>query len=50
MYKHPEWAKGSTARENLNQPAAVLYEQVRYAESSADEQAVQRFTEETKKT
>jgi len=49
LYKHPEWDKGSTARENLNETAAGLYEQVRYREDPADEQTAQQFTEETKK-
>ena len=49
LYKHPEWAKGSTARENLNDKAAFLYEQVRYRENPADEQDARQFVEETKK-
>ena len=49
MYKHPEWDKGSTAREKLSDKAASLYEQVRYRENPADEQDARRFADETKK-
>ncbi len=49
MQKHPQWAAGSTARENLNDTAASIYERVRYSEYSADEEIARCFAEETKK-
>lgn len=49
MQKHPEWAKGSTARENLNVAAANVYERVRYSNYPIDDADVQKFAEETKK-
>ena len=49
MRKHPEWAKGSTARENLPEAAAVVYERVRYSSYPAGEADARKFAEETKK-
>ena len=49
MRKHPEWDSGSTARENLNQAAASVYERVRYSQYTADEEESRSFVTETKK-
>ncbi len=49
MRKHPEWAKGSTARENLNAAAANVYERVRYSSYPVGEADARNFAEETKK-
>ena len=49
MRKHPEWAKGSTARENLNVAAANVYERVRYSNYAVEEEDALKFAEETKK-
>ena len=49
MRKHPEWAKGSTARENLNAAAANVYERVRYSNYAVEEEDALKFAEETKK-
>ena len=49
MRKHPEWAKGSTARETLNFSAANMYERVRYGSYCAVDEDAQKFIEETKK-
>lgn len=50
MRRHPEWDSGSTARENLNESAASVYEWVRYKEAPVTEADAQRFVDETKKT
>lgn len=47
--KHPQWGVGSTARENLPEQAAVLYERARYSDHPVDEEAAERFKTETKK-
>ena len=49
MQKHPEWTKGSTARENLNYEAANVYERVRYSGYPVGEEDAKNFAEETKK-
>jgi len=50
MQKHPEWFSGSTARENLPQEAAPIYEKVRYSPYPVTEEEAMRFAEETKRT
>lgn len=49
MRKNPQWTKGSTPRENLNDTAASVYEAVRYGEQTANDADARKFTEETKK-
>lgn len=49
MQKHPEWDSGSTARENLPESAAPLYERVRYSPYPVTEEDAQQFSAETKK-
>lgn len=49
MQKHPEWDSGSTARENLPEAAAPLYERVRYSSYPVTEEDAQQFNAETKK-
>lgn len=49
MRKHPEWKKGSTARENLNNTAASVYERVRYSSSTISQEDAGSFISETKK-
>lgn len=49
MQKHPEWDSGSTARENLPESAAPLYERVRYSPYPVTEEDAQQFAAETKK-
>ncbi|MBQ4641031.1 MAG: hypothetical protein IJB47_00230 [Oscillospiraceae bacterium] len=48
MRQHPQWHRGSTARENLNPAAASVYEQARYSKHPVAEADAQRFAEETK--
>ncbi len=48
MNGHPQWHRGSTARENLNADAASVYEQARYSDHPVEEADAQRFAEETK--
>lgn len=49
MRKNPQWAKGSTPRENLSDAAASVYEAVRYGEQTANDADAQRFAEETRR-
>lgn len=49
MRKHPEWARGSTARENLSNTAASVYERVRYSSSTISQEDAGSFISETKK-
>lgn len=46
LRRHPDWHEGRTARENLPQAAAQLYEQARYSGRTLDAQAAERFCEE----
>lgn len=48
LQNHPQWHRGSTARENLNPAAASVYEQARYSSHPVEESDAQRFAEETK--
>ena len=47
--KHPEWTQQSTARENLNEEAAKLYEQARYSDHPITEADADRFRSEIEK-
>ena len=49
MHRHPEWESGSTARENLNEEAASIYEYTRYSGRPVDEDKARTFAAETKK-
>ena len=47
--KHPEWTVQSTARENLQERAAGLYELARYSTHPVQEADAESFKKETKK-
>lgn len=49
MSKHPEWESGSTARENLSDQAAPLYEKARYSDHPITEADAARFTSNTRR-
>lgn len=45
--KHPEWKEQSTARENLTEAAAQLYERARYSEHPITQEDAQCFKDQT---
>ena len=47
--RHPEWQKGSTARENLPEETAAIYERARYSSHPISAEEADRFKVETKK-
>lgn len=47
--KNPQWHKGTTARENLPEEPAVLYERARYSSHPVTAEDANRFKTETKK-
>ena len=47
--KHKEWKDGSTARENLSESLAGVYERARYSDHPVTEEEAARFKSETKK-
>lgn len=47
--KHKEWKAGSTARENLPEELACVYERARYSNYPVTEEEAARFKSETKK-
>lgn len=49
LRKHPQWRASSTARENLPQPSAALYERVRYSEHPVSQSDADRFTADTRR-
>lgn len=46
--KHPQWRRASTARENLPEEAASLYERARYSDHPISEDDARRFKTATK--
>lgn len=50
LQKHPEWKDSSTARENLAESAADIYEEVRYSDNSISSEEADRFTDITDTT
>lgn len=46
--KHQEWRAGNTARENLPEQAAELYERARYSDHPISEEDAAKFKSETK--
>lgn len=46
--KHPEWQDHSTARENLPEDPAALYERARYSEHPITPEEAEQFKKETK--
>lgn len=44
LYKHPEWGRGTTARENLPPEAAPLYERARYSDHPLTDGDAERFS------
>lgn len=48
LTQHPEWKTYDTARENLPEEAARLYERARYSEHPVTMEDVERFRNETK--
>ena len=49
LMKHREWHSGKTARENLPDPAASLYERARYSQHLITEEDAQQFIADVKK-
>lgn len=49
LTKHPEWAAGSTARENLPEDAAAVYERARYSGHPISQEEAARFHAGTRK-
>lgn len=49
LRRNPKWAASSTARENLPEQAAVLYERTRYSDHPVTGEDAERFAAETKK-
>lgn len=49
LYKHPNWDLGSTARENLPNEAAAVYEQARYSSHPVTQEDAALFVSKTKK-
>ena len=49
LRSHPEWAPGSTARENLPREMAALYERARYSTHSVSEGDASAFADGSKK-
>lgn len=49
LVKHPEWSAGSTARENLPDEAARLYEKARYSAHSITENEADQFADRIKR-
>jgi len=47
--RHPEWKKGSTARENLPVETAAIYERARYSTHPISPEEADRFKTDTKK-
>lgn len=47
--KHPEWHAADTARDNLAESAAELYEKARYSDHTITQQDAARFKNETKR-
>ena len=47
--RHPEWEYGSTARENLSDAAAPLYEKARYSSHPITEEDAETFRTNTKR-
>lgn len=47
MQKNPKWNKHSTARENLTETAAQLYEKARYSTHEITQQDAEQFKDET---
>ena len=47
--KNPQWQSASTARENLPESSAGIYERARYSPHPITEEDAERFKEETKK-
>lgn len=45
LLKHPEWSAGNTARENIPDQAARLYERARYSEHAVTEDDAGQFTD-----
>ena len=43
LWKHPEWSKGTTAREKLPQEAAEIYERARYSQHPVTEEEAEAF-------
>lgn len=49
MKKHPHWALSSTARENLPEDSASLYERARYSDHPVAKEDAERFTAGTRR-
>ncbi len=48
LRKHPQWTANTTARENMPEELAELYEQARYSSHPVTESQAVRFSEESK--
>lgn len=49
LRKHPQWRSSSTARENLPQESASLYERVRYSSHPVTQSDADRFSADTRR-
>lgn len=49
LVKHPEWAAGSTARENIGADAAAVYERARYSDHPISEKDAAKFRTDTRR-
>jgi len=49
MRRHPKWTQSSTARENLPEDAAALYERARYSEHPVTSEDADRFAQDVRR-
>lgn len=49
MKKHPQWTSGNTARENLPESLASVYERARYSDHPISEEEAEQFRQSAKK-
>ncbi len=49
LRRNPKWAQSSTARENLPEDAAVLYERARYSEHPVTAEDAERFSQDVRR-
>ena len=49
LHRHPQWAQSSTARENLPEEAAALYERARYSDHPVTGEDAERFAQDVRR-
>jgi hypothetical protein len=49
LKKHPEWTQDKTARENLPEDPAGIYERARYSRDTVTEEEAKQFASDIKK-